>query len=89
MRRILAVAATIFALAGTPAAASTATTSHAQGTPAAAIAKTCGTGYRRATIGGATKCLRRGQYCSRRYRGQYPKYGYQCRPDASGVWRLR
>lgn len=31
-----------------------------------------------ATIGGQHKCLARGQFCSLKYKVQYPKYGFHC-----------
>jgi hypothetical protein len=44
----------------------------------AAVAHSCGSGYEHAVIGGAHKCLRRGQFCSTRYDSQYHRYGYHC-----------
>lgn len=41
-------------------------------------AKTCSAGYTHAIIGGAHKCLRRGQYCAKRYDGTYHRYGFHC-----------
>ena len=41
-------------------------------------AKTCGAGYVRGVIGGAVKCLRRGEYCSAAYASQYVQYGFHC-----------
>jgi len=32
----------------------------------------------KARIGGATKCLQRGQFCSPSYKRQYPRYGFHC-----------
>jgi hypothetical protein len=29
-------------------------------------------------IGGAEKCLRRGQYCASAYKRQYNRYGFRC-----------
>lgn len=46
--------------------------------PVATASKTCGAGYTHAVIGGAQKCLRRGEFCSTAYRRQYPRYGYRC-----------
>jgi hypothetical protein len=46
--------------------------------PPAAIAKTCSPGYTHAVIGGHEKCLRRGEFCSWRYRNQYHRYGFDC-----------
>lgn len=32
----------------------------------------------KASIGGATKCLQRGQFCSPSLKRQYPRYGFHC-----------
>ncbi|MCW2967728.1 MAG: hypothetical protein JWM71_1500 [Solirubrobacteraceae bacterium] len=48
------------------------------GGPVAIAAKSCGAGYTRASIGGAVKCLRRGEFCASRYASQYRRYGYSC-----------
>jgi hypothetical protein len=56
-------------------------------TPAAA-AKPCSSGWRHAIIGGEHKCLRRGQYCARRYDSQYHRYGFHCHRYYSGGYRL-
>jgi hypothetical protein len=53
----------------------------------AAAAKTCSAGYTHAVIGGAQKCLRRGEYCTVADKRQYPKYGYICE-DVNGSYRL-
>ncbi|HZO35334.1 MAG TPA: hypothetical protein VFB41_00515 [Solirubrobacteraceae bacterium] len=45
--------------------------------PIAVSSKSC-TGYVKATIGGQTKCLRRGQYCAKAYKSQYRRYGFTC-----------
>ncbi len=55
--------------------------------PAPALAKTCSAGYKHATIGGAQKCLRRGEFCSHSYASQYRRYGYVC-IWKSGEYRL-
>jgi hypothetical protein len=57
------------------------------GLPAAANAKSCSAGYTHAIIGGAQKCLRRGEYCAVGERKQYPRYGFVCE-DVSGTYRL-
>ena len=56
----------------------------------AAEAKPCSSGWRHAIIAGSHKCLRRGQFCARRYDRQYHRYGFHChRYDASvGRYRL-
>lgn len=74
MRRFVALLAAA-SLAGIPAAATAAT--H-QPAPVAVAAKTCGAGYKHAVIGGAEKCLRRGQFCASRYAKQYRRYGFTC-----------
>jgi hypothetical protein len=57
--------------------------------PSAAAAHSCGRGYTHAVIGGAHKCLRRGQYCARRYDNQYHRYGYHChKRDRNGDYHL-
>jgi hypothetical protein len=38
----------------------------------------CSHGYTHARIGGSSKCLRAGQFCSWRYRRQYVRYHYAC-----------
>jgi hypothetical protein len=40
-------------------------------------------------IGGVVKCLRRGEYCARRYQRQYEHYGFICNKlDYRGRWHL-
>jgi hypothetical protein len=40
-------------------------------------------------IGGKTKCLRRGEFCARRYASQYRRYGFSCtRRDRNGRYHL-
>ncbi len=55
--------------------------------PSVAAAKTCSAGYVHAVIGGAQKCLRRGEYCAVRDRTQYKRYGFVC-ADVNGTDRL-
>jgi hypothetical protein len=76
------------ALASVPAgnaAGATATTD-----PVLAVAaRTCSAGFTHAVIGGAQKCLRRGEFCAHRYQSQYRRYGYSCtRRDARGNYHL-
>lgn len=66
MSRFLAIVAATLAIAAIAAL------------PSSAAAKTCGSGYVHAVIGGKQKCLRRGEYCSHRYGKQYHKYGFNC-----------
>jgi hypothetical protein len=85
MRRLLAIALTAGALAALPAA----TPAKPVETPAATIAKSCSRGYTHAIIGGAHKCLRRGQYCSRPRDREYHRYGFHChRRDRNGDYHL-
>jgi hypothetical protein len=57
--------------------------------PVATVAKSCSSGWKHAVIGGAHKCLRRGQFCAHRYDRQYRRYGYRCRKqDARGNYHL-
>jgi hypothetical protein len=81
-KRFLLVAATAaLAFAG-----GTAAPSHSA--PVAAV-KVCSAGYKHAVIGGAEKCLRRGEYCAHRYDSQYRRYGYRCiRRDYRGAYHL-
>jgi hypothetical protein len=75
MRRKLAlVAATVVASVSAIGVASIPATVAAP----VAVAKSCSAGYTTASIGGETKCLRRGQFCSMGYASQYPRYGYRC-----------
>jgi hypothetical protein len=44
----------------------------------------------RATIGGAPKCIARGQFCAVRYARDYRRYGLSCTyRDANGRYHLR
>lgn len=57
--------------------------------PAAALAKPCKGSYTHAVIGGAHKCLRRGQFCARSRDREYHRYGFHChKRDARGNYRL-
>jgi hypothetical protein len=69
------------------AAAPLASGSADQGQPIAAAHK-CKSG-KHAVIGGAHKCLRRGQYCARSRESQYHKYGFHChKRDKNGRYHL-
>jgi hypothetical protein len=46
--------------------------------PAALSAAQCSSSYTHASIGGASKCLRRGEYCAVRYMTTYRRYGFTC-----------
>jgi hypothetical protein len=50
----------------------------ASASPTARAAKSCSNSYTKATIGGTTKCLRRGEYCAMAYKSQYRHYGFTC-----------
>lgn len=81
MRSTLVVAAVAAALSVVPATAATATPAHDPIATAACM---------HATIGGQSKCIARGQYCARRYRRDYARYGLHCtKRDANGRWHLQ
>jgi hypothetical protein len=46
--------------------------------PAAASAAQCSSSYTHASIGGASKCLRLGEYCAVAYKSTYRHYGFTC-----------
>ena len=46
--------------------------------PQAVAAKSCSSGYTHAVLPTGHKCLRRGQFCARRYDRIYHRYGYHC-----------
>jgi hypothetical protein len=85
LKRRFALLLAVGALAGLPATAPAASASSLQ----AISAKTCSGSYTHAVIGGHQKCLRRGQFCARRYKSQYRRYGFRCNHrDARGNWHL-
>jgi hypothetical protein len=55
--------------------------------PGIASAKSCSAGYIKGTIGGVTKCLRRGEYCAHSFANQYHRYGFNC-VIVSGAYHL-
>ncbi|HEX4435177.1 MAG TPA: hypothetical protein VH061_00125 [Solirubrobacteraceae bacterium] len=58
-------------------------------TPVAIAAKSCSGSYTHAVIGGAQKCLRRGEFCAHRYASQYRRYGFSCtHTDDRGNYHL-
>jgi hypothetical protein len=58
-------------------------------TPVAIAAKSCSGSYTHAVIGGAQKCLRRGEFCAHRYASQYRRYGLSCtHTDDRGNYHL-
>jgi hypothetical protein len=84
MRRRFAVLLAGLAFGAVPAVQASAQPSPLQ----AVAAKSCSGGYTHGVINGEHKCLRRGQYCARAYKRQYPRYGFRCVPTSSG-WRLK
>lgn len=46
--------------------------------PSVSTAKTCSAGYKHATINGAHKCLRKGQFCAKGADRQYHRYSFHC-----------
>jgi hypothetical protein len=84
MRRIcLALLVAGLASGGTTASA------HQPPTPSAIAAKSCSGIYTHAVIGGAQKCLRRGEFCTHRYASQYRRYGFSCtHTDDRGNYHL-
>jgi hypothetical protein len=83
MRKRLAAALAVAALAF--AGAAVAPTEHV-GSPEAAYAKPCSSGYVHAVLSWGHKCLRAGQFCKVGNR-EYLKYGFVC--PASGHLRRR
>lgn len=80
----LAVVASVFA--GAPAVAPVLDDSPVAA--ATADAKSCSRG-KHAVIGGAHKCLARGQYCARAKDRTYHGYGFHChKRDARGNYHL-
>ena len=71
VRRYAAIAAAAFTLFFAGASPSTASTT-------AVTAKTCSSSYVHAIIGGAQRCLRRGEFCAHGYARQYRRYGFSC-----------
>jgi hypothetical protein len=72
MRNRLAVFATIVVSGLVPLAGT------AQARPATPAAAQCSSSYTHASIGGESKCLRRGEYCAVRYKSTYRQYGFTC-----------
>lgn len=77
-RRVAGLLAALALIAAAPAASATAD-NHA---PPVVAAKSCSSGYVHAVVpGGAHKCLRAGQFCSRRrgYQRVYHRAGFHCK----------
>jgi hypothetical protein len=74
-RRRGAVALAALALVAAAPAASVQADTDA---PRAVAAEPCGAGYVHAVLPTGHKCLRRGQFCARRYDRTYHRYGFHC-----------
>ena len=62
----------------------------AQSSPLVHVAKTCSRGFKHAVIHGQEKCLRRGEFCTRKYQRDYKRYGYSCsKRDRNGRYHLK
>ena len=83
-KRLAAVAAAVALVVAAPSASPAHLVKHHV---RAVAAKTCSAGFKHAVIGGVEKCLRRGEFCAKRYRSQYRRYGYTC-SYSNGYWRL-
>lgn len=86
-RKMIGLLAAAALVGGVPAGPAVA---HSRSADAAVIAaKSCSSGYRHAIIGGAHKCLRRGQFCARGRDREYHRYGYHChKRDRRGNYHL-
>src|SRR4051794_27160781 len=79
LRRLLIAALAATALATAPAAVA----APAKDAPVAHIA------CMKAEIGGANKCIARGQFCARAYQSDYKRYGFSCsKRDKNGRYHL-
>jgi hypothetical protein len=79
-RRLAAVAVAVSLLGAAPAA-------HAAPTGGSPVAHAACTS---ATIGGAHKCIARGQFCARAHAGDYRRYGLSCTfRDRNGRYHLK
>jgi hypothetical protein len=78
MRKRIAGATVALLLAAVPAATPPAGAHEPRPAPVAAAAKSCSGSFVRARIGGVTKCLHAGEFCAKRYRRQYRRYGFTC-----------
>lgn len=86
-RRLLALGAAAALFGAAPAVAPMG--GHSALSPAPAFAKSCSSGWTHATINGAQKCLRRGQFCAGGSDSQYHRYGFHChKRDARGNYHL-
>lgn len=89
--RIAAFVAGLAVLAGTaaPGWAGSISTDQSASPPTAQAAHTCTGNRRHAIIGGAHKCLARGQFCAKARAREYRRYRFACAPDSAGRYRLR
>lgn len=86
-RRLTAIAAATALLGGAPAVAPVFDGSPTA--PAAAMAKSCSSGWTHAALPWGHKCLRRGQFCKRSGDRSYHRYGFHChKRDARGNYHL-
>ena len=84
MKRTLAVALAAIAIGGLPATSS----ARSPEGPSATASHSCSRGTH-AVIGGAHKCLARGQFCARARDREYHRYGFHChKRDARGNYHL-
>jgi hypothetical protein len=75
---ILGVIAVMFALSGNAVAA-----------PAAGHGPVAQIACKKATIGGQSKCIARGQFCARAHARDYRRYGLSCtKRDVNGRYHL-
>ena len=85
--RAVGLLAALALIAAAPASGGTG--SQSAGDAPIVVAKSCGSGYKHAIIGGQHKCLRRGQYCAHSKDSQYHKYGFHChKRDKNGHYHL-
>ncbi len=83
--RLVGLAVSVTLLGGAPAAAEAAPSRDGA---RAVASKSCSRGQH-AVIGGAHKCLARGQFCARGQDRTYHRYGFHChKRDARGNYHL-
>jgi hypothetical protein len=88
-RRIWTRLAVLAATIGAAAFAATASPAQPPVYASSAVARTCSSSSTHATIGGAQKCLRAGEFCTHAYDSQYRRYGYRCIKYYANVQRYR
>lgn len=90
MRSLRGRVAVVLAALSLVAAAPAASVQADRDAPRAVAAKPCGSGYTHAVLPNGHKCLRRGQFCVRRWdRRYYHRYGFHCHRYDSSVDRYR